>query len=54
MRIVMLALCSAMLVPFAALAQQPYAGQQTREIKALSPEEIADLEAGRADPRKLD
>jgi Spy/CpxP family protein refolding chaperone len=25
----------------------PYAGQQTRDIKALSPEEIADLNAGR-------
>jgi Spy/CpxP family protein refolding chaperone len=25
----------------------PYAGQETREIKALSPEEVADLNAGR-------
>jgi LTXXQ motif family protein len=28
-------------------ARRPYAGMQAREIKALSPEEIADLRAGR-------
>jgi len=31
----------------AALAQAPYAGQQTRAIKALSVQQVADLEAGR-------
>jgi len=41
------------LPPFAAVAQsppssaQPYAGQQARPIKALSPQQIADLQAGR-------
>ena len=46
-------LAGAFLLPFAAGAQapqpspQPYAGQQTRSIKALSPQQIADLQAGR-------
>ena len=31
----------------AALAQQPYAGLQNREIKTLSDQQIADLNAGR-------
>ena len=31
----------------AALAQTPYAGMQTRSIKALSDQQIADLRAGR-------
>jgi hypothetical protein len=31
----------------AAQAQQPYAGHETRPIKALSDREIADLKAGR-------
>ena len=31
----------------AALAQQPYAGMQARAIKALSDQQIADLQAGR-------
>jgi Spy/CpxP family protein refolding chaperone len=37
------------LVPQLAVAQshQPYAGQQTRQIKALSEQQLADLEAGR-------
>lgn len=37
------------LMPFAvsAQSQQPYAGYQTRPIKALSQEQIADLKAGR-------
>lgn len=44
----------AVLVPPAAFAQsrqaqthQPYAGMEAREIKALSPQQIADLKAGR-------
>ena len=31
----------------AAVAQTPYAGMQTRSIKALSDQQIADLRAGR-------
>ncbi len=30
-----------------AFAQSPYAGQESREVKALSPQEVADLLAGR-------
>jgi len=37
----------AVLVSSAAFAQSPYAGMQTRSIKALSEEQIADLKAGR-------
>jgi hypothetical protein len=37
----------AILVSSAAFAQSPYAGLQTRSIKALSEEQIADLKAGR-------
>src|SRR5213082_2691255 len=41
-------LAAAMSVPILAGAETaPYAGQQSREIKALSPAEIVDLEAGR-------
>ena len=47
MRIAMLAPLVAALIPLLAQAQQPYAGQQMRAIKALSADEIADLEAGR-------
>ena len=42
-----LALLVALLVSSAAMAQTPYAGMQTRGIKALSDKEIADLQAGR-------
>ena len=31
----------------AAVAQTPYAGMQTRSIKALSEQQLADLHAGR-------
>lgn len=44
-RIVIAALLSA--VPFAASAQTPYAGMETRHIKTLSAEQIDDLRAGR-------
>ena len=38
----------ALLIPaFAAGAQTPYAGMQSRQIKALSDQQIADLRAGR-------
>jgi hypothetical protein len=36
-----------LLTPLAANAQTPYAGMQTRPIKALSEQQIADLVAGR-------
>ncbi len=36
-----------LLVSAAASAQTPYAGMQTRQIKALSEQQIADLGAGR-------
>lgn len=45
MRIVVLALT--LLVPAFAWAQTPYAGMQSRQIKALSDQQIADLRAGR-------
>ena len=45
--IIPLAALAAIMLPAVADAQQPYAGQQAREIKALSPEEVADLLAGR-------
>jgi hypothetical protein len=35
------------LVPSYAFAQTPYAGMQTRSIKALSEKQVADLGAGR-------
>jgi hypothetical protein len=38
---------SALLLSTAAIAQMPYAGLQTRQIKALSEQQIADLRAGR-------
>lgn len=44
-RIIIVALLSG--VPFAASAQTPYAGEETRAIKALSAEQVADLRAGR-------
>src|SRR3569833_2109445 len=36
-----------LLAPVTALAQTPYVGMQTRTIKALSEQQIADLNAGR-------
>ncbi len=42
-----LPLLLALIVSSAALAQTPYAGMQTRGIKALSDKEIGDLQAGR-------
>jgi Spy/CpxP family protein refolding chaperone len=43
------AFCALVLSSFIAAAQapSPYAGQQTRDIKALSPQEVADLTSGR-------
>src|SRR5712671_4214867 len=38
---------AATLAASAAFAQTPYAGMQTRPIKALSEQQVADLEAGR-------
>ena len=48
-RLAALAVLAAVLTPCAASAepQQPYAGFQMRHIKALSPQQIADLKAGR-------
>ncbi len=37
----------ALLVPVLAWAQMPYAGMQSRQVKALSEQQIADLRAGR-------
>lgn len=45
MKIVVLAFT--LLVPAFAWAQTPYAGMQSRQIKALSDQQIADLRAGR-------
>src|ERR1700731_5463395 len=42
-----LVLCTFMLASTAAIAQTPYAGMQTRAIKALSEQQVADLGAGR-------
>jgi len=42
-----LILCLVMLASTAAIAQTPYAGMQTRSIKALSEQQVADLGAGR-------
>jgi Spy/CpxP family protein refolding chaperone len=42
-----LVLCICMLASTAAIAQTPYAGMQTRPIKALSEQQVADLGAGR-------
>ena len=42
-----LALLAVLLVSSAASAQTPYAGMQTRGIKALSDSQIGDLQAGR-------
>jgi len=42
-----LPLLTALLVSSAALAQTPYAGMQTRGVKALSDSQIGDLQAGR-------
>lgn len=48
MKFVMLGLAGVLLASSAALAQpQPYAGLQSRPIKALSEQQIADLRAGR-------
>src|SRR3954467_12741462 len=42
-----LILCTLMWASTAAIAQTPYAGMQTRPIKALSEQQVADLDAGR-------
>jgi Spy/CpxP family protein refolding chaperone len=42
-----LVFCTFMLATTAAIAQTPYAGMQTRPIKALSEQQVADLSAGR-------
>ena len=47
MRILTLAACALVLQALPALAASPYAGQQGRQIKALSAAEIGDLLAGR-------
>ena len=47
MRVALIAILMTVLAPLGVQAQQPYAGQQARDIKALAPDEIADLEAGR-------
>ncbi len=47
MRTLILALCTLGLQATTSLAASPYAGQQQREIKALSAAEIGDLMAGR-------
>jgi Spy/CpxP family protein refolding chaperone len=47
MRTLISAICALLLQVGAALAASPYAGQQEREIKALSAAEIGDLRAGR-------
>jgi hypothetical protein len=41
------AIIASALVVTAAMAQTPYAGMQTRPIKALSEQQVADLKAGR-------
>ena len=40
-------LAALVLASTAAFAQSPYAGMQTRRIKALSEQQVADLKAGR-------
>src|ERR1700712_5379585 len=45
--LVTLALAAVVLAFGSAVAQTPYAGMQTRSIKALSDQQIADLRAGR-------
>jgi hypothetical protein len=47
MRAIAAAVTILVLTSSAALAQSPYAGMQTRPIKALSAQQIDDLEAGR-------
>src|SRR3979409_1276905 len=42
-----LAVVAVMLAVASAIAQTPYGGMQTRSIKALSDQQIADLQAGR-------
>jgi hypothetical protein len=44
---ILLALAALILATAEAMAQSPYAGMQTRSIKALSGQQIADLQAGR-------
>jgi hypothetical protein len=44
---VLLAAASLILTTIAVFAQAPYAGMQTRPIKALSEQQVADLQAGR-------
>ncbi|TPQ40604.1 hypothetical protein C2U70_04770 [Bradyrhizobium guangdongense] len=45
MRLMLLAIT--LLIPGVSQAQTPYAGMQTRQVKALSDQQIADLRAGR-------
>jgi hypothetical protein len=47
MKFAILAALAAVAVAFPALAQSPYSGMQTRPIKALSEQQVADLKAGR-------
>ena len=47
MRVFFALVASFVLVAGNAFAQTPYAGMQSRQIKALSPDQIADLKAGR-------
>src|SRR5712672_3179788 len=47
MRAIAAAVTVLLLLSTAALAQSPYAGMQTRPIKALSTQQIDDLKAGR-------
>lgn len=42
-----LAVIAALLASTVAFAQSPYSGMQTRPIKALSEQQVADLKAGR-------
>jgi hypothetical protein len=42
-----LVIAALILAPIAAYAQSPYSGMQTRPIKALSDQQVADLKAGR-------
>jgi hypothetical protein len=47
MKLLALAVGLVALLSGTSLAQSPYAGMQTRPIKALSAEQVADLKAGR-------
>ena len=39
--------CALILISSASIAETPYAGLQARQIKSLSEQQVADLEAGR-------